>query len=71
MGQMTVDYDKVGEVYDSSEEPEEITPLNRAHNDLNIAIVTLDWYAKNAYTDDTDFRGAAQEALRRIYKRKG
>jgi hypothetical protein len=68
---MTVDYNKVGEVYDSSEEPEEITPLDRAHNNLNIAIVALDWYAKNAYTHDTDFRRTAQEALRKIYKRKG
>ena len=66
---MTVDYNKVGEVYDSSGE-EEITPLNRVENNLNIAILALDWYAKNAFTDDTDFRGAAQEALRRIYKRK-
>ena len=66
---MTVDYNKVGEVYDSSGE-EEMTPLNRVENNLNIAILALDWYAKNAFTDDTDFRGAAQEALRRIYKRK-
>jgi hypothetical protein len=71
MGKVIPDYDLVGEVYDSSQEPTELTPMERVYNELNIAIVALDWYAKNAYTHDTDFRRTAQEALRKIYKRKG
>lgn len=66
------DYEKVGEVYDSSDDGGAFkTPMDKAYTDLNVAIVALDWYSKNAFTDNTDFRGIAQEALRKIYKRKG
>ena len=67
MGQ--VDYDKVGEVYDSSDE-EQPSPLDICRNELNIAIKALNWYSKHGYAQETDLRGIAQEALREIYKRK-